>query len=944
MRESDDTTTSKIKGGFVMTEKRNNSIAVYWVAFAITCAMAFTASAAEIFVDENATGPTHDGTTWCFAYLHLQDALAVASSGDVVHVADGVYRPDEGAGQTAGDRQATFALLDNVTIVGGNVGCGGSDPAEESILSGDLDDDDDIYTNQTECETNGGTWHVVLCDDIGNNADNSLHVVTYNAVAVTSPVLDGFTISGGYSNGQIMIHDQGPAIYIRTSSVCSISLLPCFDDVDCGGGGGICTAKPCIDGGPTVQNCVVKDNRSTNHGAINDHGLGSTLTSCIIRDNFSANTGGGLQVHHGETTLVSDCDFINNVTINQGGGAWTGDDRDNGTCPPESAQPTFQDCTFTGNDASEGAGLFNEQNAVSVEGCTFLANTMSSASTIHAAGGGIGMWNEDAFPLVSECVFQENIVIDSAIPSLGAGVYNLNSGGTFSNCLFQENVANTGGGAAYNDETPPLTLTQVFVNCDFIGNRACLGCGFCGVGGAVYETASSDYYNCRFIDNAAGDGGGIWGAPESTIVNSLFVDNAATCHGGGMLTGQDTQLLNCTFYGNSADQGGGLWLSSNSTGFVISNSIFRENDPDAIDGNPPVEPEVSYSNIEGWTTCPTCVGNIDADPEFIDPDGLDDILGTEDDDLRLRPGSPCIDSAENAAVPPDTFDLDDDMDVTEPVPIDLGGVARFVDDPTATDCPQAPGTCGSAPIVDMGAHEFQHCAAGAKPPELDHSAMNDGGRYMYFGQAGGPAQIVHTGYIDPRIESNNCLAVNLGLDKIAVVFTEAVFTRGSTSAGTLPGTRVGPDDFSLSVGGGTAPSIRGVHTVDDITVEITFDAIIPLQHWTTIVADVEDDDGNCIESTGNGGPGVEEPDRVDIGYLPGDVDQSQKVAPADLLLWKQYFNGIAIPPKGILDDYIDTDRDGTIDSDDLSAYRDLINGNCPATQAWAFQKMLSTQP
>ena len=38
-------------------------------------------------------------------------------------------------------------------------------------------------------------------------------------------------------------------------------------------------------------------------------------------------------------------------------------------------------------------------------------------------------------------------------------------------------------------------------------------------------------------------------------------------------------------------------------------------------------------------------GNINADPLFVDDDGADNITGTLDDDLRLLPGSPCIDAA-----------------------------------------------------------------------------------------------------------------------------------------------------------------------------------------------------------------------------------------------------------------------------------------------------------
>ncbi|MFQ5463682.1 MAG: IPTL-CTERM sorting domain-containing protein [Phycisphaerae bacterium] len=81
------------------------------------------------------------------------------------------------------------------------------------------------------------------------------------------------------------------------------------------------------------------------------------------------------------------------------------------------------------------------------------------------------------------------------------------------------------------------------------------------------------------------------------------------------------------------------------------------------------------------------------------PDG---IPGTADDDLRLLSGSPCIDAANNAAVPPDVPDLDGDGGTFEPLPFDLDGNPRFVDDPETVDT-----GIGTPPIVDMGAYEFQ---------------------------------------------------------------------------------------------------------------------------------------------------------------------------------------------------------------------------------------------
>jgi hypothetical protein len=74
------------------------------------------------------------------------------------------------------------------------------------------------------------------------------------------------------------------------------------------------------------------------------------------------------------------------------------------------------------------------------------------------------------------------------------------------------------------------------------------------------------------------------------------------------------------------------------------------------------------------------VGNFSSDPQFVNPALAD---------YHLAAGSPCIDAASNPAVP---------HGVTE----DLDGHRRFVDDPGTLDT-----GLGRAPIVDMGAYEFQ---------------------------------------------------------------------------------------------------------------------------------------------------------------------------------------------------------------------------------------------
>ena len=79
-------------------------------------------------------------------------------------------------------------------------------------------------------------------------------------------------------------------------------------------------------------------------------------------------------------------------------------------------------------------------------------------------------------------------------------------------------------------------------------------------------------------------------------------------------------------------------------------------------------------------------GNIDADPLFVDADGPDNTAGTEDDNLRLLGGSPCIDSGS-------FFDFNSLFD--------LGANVRYVDDLTTINTGS-----GVLTFLDMGAYEF----------------------------------------------------------------------------------------------------------------------------------------------------------------------------------------------------------------------------------------------
>ena len=153
-------------------------------------------------------------------------------------------------------------------------------------------------------------------------------------------------------------------------------------------------------------------------------------------------------------------------------------------------------------------------------------------------------------------------------------------------------------------------------------------------------------------------------------------------------------LTNCTLSGNFAGvEGGGLFATGSSSSFLL-NCIVWGNTGGALGG--PGTFTVAYSNIEGGSTG---AGNTDTDPLFVDAAG---------GNLRLSIGSPCIDAADNTAVP---------LGVTT----DLDGNPRFVDDPATADT-----GIGTPPIVDMGAYEFlPMCGNGVVDPaeECDDGNM-----------------------------------------------------------------------------------------------------------------------------------------------------------------------------------------------------------------------------
>lgn len=233
---------------------------------------------------------------------------------------------------------------------------------------------------------------------------------------------------------------------------------------------------------------------------------------------------------------------------------------------------------------------------------------------------------------------------------IGGGLYISNGSATIRNCLFRDNTA--GGGGALADWS---TGSSLITECIFVNNQAPGG-----IGGAVnLQLSNPSLINCQFFNNSAATGGGIYSLDNDnspTLSNCVFSGNHATSNGGALYNSgvggfpnpAPPKLQNNTFYANTALGSGGAVFNNNTNGNTpVDSCIFWNNS----DGSGAAETDqivfsgafsINYSSVQNWTGAFGGVGNIGQNPVFINANGLDGVPGTEDDNLHLLVGSPCI--------------------------------------------------------------------------------------------------------------------------------------------------------------------------------------------------------------------------------------------------------------------------------------------------------------
>ena len=684
-----------------------------------------------------------NGQTWATAKKTVQAGLNAAASGDQIWVAAGTYvenitlKSEVGlyggfAGTETDLVQRNWAV--NVTVLDGN--------QAGSVVTAPLGA---MATTRVDGFTiRNGSFGVNCWKSSPIIADNRIAGNSGSGVTcyASSPIILNNVITG---NGA----DNGAGIYCQTSPAAIVNNT-IVGNTAFQGGGIYCGGTP-----PTIINNVIAFNssgiwqRTAPPVASQRHNCvyGNAEYNCYglpdqtgTYGNVSSDPGlagylyGGVHIQPsspcvdaGDDSAVQpgwlDMDGQSRIA---GAHVDIGADESDGTSWP-SGPSVIARVSQDGNDSTNGSSWALAKrtiqagiDAAAASGGEVWVRTgtyferIALRNNVHVYGGFVG-----SETLRSERRWRANATIvdgsqgGSVVTALGIG-YRLATVDGFTIC--------NGSGTPSRAGAPPngggilcRYASPLIANNTVTGNNAWDGMG----GGICCSYSAAMIANSSVVANGAQVGGGIGSGNDSrpTIVNTLIVANTSELGGGITAYYSFLRILNCTIAKNFNS---GIYTQGCTLEVISTIVAFNSSGIFTLFGyTPAVRSSCVYGNTEGnyvnFADPTGTNGNISADPRFVRmpsdggdgwidyPDSPNIDEGANDDygDLRLLPGSPCIDAGSNADVPADAADRDGDGNTAEPLPFDLAGGGRFVDDPATADS-----GVGTAPIVDIGAYEY----------------------------------------------------------------------------------------------------------------------------------------------------------------------------------------------------------------------------------------------
>ena len=467
-------------------------------------ALAAAPAAAQVgttyYVDADATG-AGTGTSWTDAFTHLQDAIAPSASGAQIWIAEGVYYPDEGAGQSDNSRWSTFQLHNGVNLYGGfDPQAGIDDWAERdpatyvTVLSGDLAKNDTTDANGVVLD-----WEQIV------GLDNAYHVVYigywWPEAAVTA-TLDGVTVTAGLNETGDALDDAGTGVFT------------------------------CSGSNSTLRNVVIRGNAAVPYGAGGATYFWETtqtLEDVQIIGNSSCQGGGAYS--RGGTSTYTRVTFTANDAQNRAGACTTAAVDGGGLYAVGAV--TVQASLFTGNTASSGGGM-STYDPVTVTDTVFDGNTASYL------GGGM---DDGGCSALTDVTFRNN-----SGPSYGGGGLSFQCNGasnTYRRLTVTGNSGNQGGGIY----ATPSGRTLEILDSVIAGNSGSSG------GGMFIYSGDLRLTNSIVSGNRAGSGGGILNQfAHATLTNATVAGNApyGLSSGWSGAGAARSDIRNSIFWGNGS--------------------------------------------------------------------------------------------------------------------------------------------------------------------------------------------------------------------------------------------------------------------------------------------------------------------------------------------------------------------------------------------------------
>jgi predicted outer membrane repeat protein len=334
------------------------------------------------------------------------------------------------------------------------------------------------------------------------------------------------------------------------------------------GSGDFATIQAAIDAAVDGDVIELSDGTYTGDGNrdLDYHGKAITVRSqsgdpetCVIDCEDEEHRGFYLDSGEGYDSVVQGIKVANahlsaHVPTPRGGGIYCG----------ASSSPTIVDCAFVDNVAcwfghpglGYGGGMYC-LGSPRVENCTFCGNHALDGSGVYCGGSGA--------PVFTNCAFDSN----STGYGYGGGM-GCDANTTIIGCVFSGNSAYSGGGVHCGGST---TITD----CTFVGNDATFG-------GGMSADGSTAVSGCSFVDNSASYGGGIRLSGSVTLMESRFVGNTGEWGAGMSCAGGSPTIVYCLFGGNCAGQAGGALNCSGDCSPTLANCSIVANSAAAGSG------------------------------------------------------------------------------------------------------------------------------------------------------------------------------------------------------------------------------------------------------------------------------------------------------------------------------------------------------------------------